>query len=105
MVVRLVRLLVELKPVEMASFSSLFSVIQDAAEFEDYLGIVTLHSEFRQVIKREQFLKQLTRRSSGGDGLYRHMGLAGALTGSRYLSGATSIKIGTSTGIGSITAK
>ena len=37
----------------------LYTVIRDAAKFEDYLEIVTLHSEFRQVIKREQFLKHV----------------------------------------------
>ena len=37
----------------------LYTVIQDAAEFEDYLEIATLHSELRQVIHRKQFLKHV----------------------------------------------
>ena len=37
----------------------LYTVIQDAAEFEDYLEIATLHSELRQVIQHEQFLKHI----------------------------------------------
>ena len=37
----------------------LYTVIQDAVEFEDYLEIATLHSELRQVIQHEQFLKHI----------------------------------------------
>ena len=36
----------------------LYTVIQDAPEFENYLEIATLHSELRQVIQHEQFLKR-----------------------------------------------
>ena len=37
----------------------LYTVIQDAAEFEDYIEIATLHSELQQVIKRERLLKHI----------------------------------------------
>ena len=82
----------------------LYTVIQDAVEFEDYLEIATLHSELRQVIQHEQFLKHIDPQIERWGRNIGTRGFGWSPDGSRYLSVSISTTIGTSTGIGSPTA-